>query len=156
WGTILQAFGIFAMFGLLFATPQYFQAILGVDAMGSGLRLLPMIGGLVAGSIGAERIARVLTVKLTAAIGFAILTTGLALGATMSAGTGEGFIALWTAVAGAGFGLVLVTAASTALVDLPTENAGIGSAVMQAVQKAGAPLSSGLLGSVLAAGYHSR
>ena len=156
WGTILQGFGVFAMFGLLFAAPQYFQAILGANAMGSGLRLLPMIGGLVLGAVGAERIARLLTVKLTAAIGFAILTTGLALGATMSASTGEGFIALWTAVSGAGFGLVLATAASTALVDLPSENAGIGSAVMQAVQKAGAPLSAGILGSVLAAGYHSR
>ena len=46
WGTILQAFGIFAMFGLLFAAPQFFQAVLGVNAMGSGLRLLPLMGGL--------------------------------------------------------------------------------------------------------------
>ena len=46
WGTILQAFGIFAMFGLLFAAPQFFQAILGVDAMGSGIRLLPLMAGL--------------------------------------------------------------------------------------------------------------
>src|SRR6516164_5287999 len=34
WGTILQAFGVFAMFGLLFAAPQFFQATLGVSAMG--------------------------------------------------------------------------------------------------------------------------
>src|SRR5215469_9914190 len=51
WGTILQAFGIFAMFGLLFAAPQFFQAILGVSAMGSGLRLLPLMGGLALGAI---------------------------------------------------------------------------------------------------------
>jgi hypothetical protein len=59
-------------------------------------------------------------------------------------------------VTGTGFGLALATAASAALVDLPTENAGIGSAVMQAVQKAGAPLSAAILGSVLASGYHSQ
>jgi MFS transporter, DHA2 family, multidrug resistance protein len=41
WGTILQSFGIFAMFGLLFAAPQFFQAILGVDAMGSGCGCCP-------------------------------------------------------------------------------------------------------------------
>ena len=40
--------------------------------------------------------------------------------------------------------------------DLPKENAGIGSAVMQAVQKAGAPLSAAVLGSVLASAYHSQ
>src|SRR5206468_6438230 len=46
WGTILASVGIFALFGVLFTAPQYFQAILGTDAMGSGLRLLPLIGGL--------------------------------------------------------------------------------------------------------------
>jgi hypothetical protein len=38
--------GVSALFGVLFTAPQYFQAILGTDAMGSGLRLLPLIGGL--------------------------------------------------------------------------------------------------------------
>lgn len=43
WGTILAAMGIFAMFGMLFAAPQFFQAILGANATGSGLRLVPMM-----------------------------------------------------------------------------------------------------------------
>jgi DHA2 family multidrug resistance protein-like MFS transporter len=156
WGTILQAFGIFAMFGLLFAAPQFFQAVLGVSAMGSGVRLLPLMGGLALGAGLADRVVARLTAKLTAALGFALLTTGLVLGATMTTGSGNAFIATWTAVTGLGFGLALATAATTALVDLPKENAGIGSAVMQAVQKAGAPLSAAILGSVLAAGYQSR
>jgi hypothetical protein len=50
WGTILAAVGVFALFGVLFTAPQYFQAILGTDAMGSGLRLLPLIGGLAVGA----------------------------------------------------------------------------------------------------------
>jgi MFS transporter, DHA2 family, multidrug resistance protein len=32
WGTILSGMGLFAMFGLLFAAPQFFQAVLGVNA----------------------------------------------------------------------------------------------------------------------------
>ena len=36
----------FALFGVLFAMPQYFQAVIGADALGTGLRLLPVIGGL--------------------------------------------------------------------------------------------------------------
>src|SRR5215472_7421314 len=156
WGTILQTFGIFAMFGLLFAAPQFFQAVLGVNAMGSGLRLLPMMGGLALGAGLADRVAKRLTAKLTAALGFAVLTVGLVLGATMTTASGEGFIATWSAIAGLGFGLALATAASAALVDLPKENAGVGSAVMQAVQKAGAPLSAAVLGSVIASGYQSQ
>jgi len=156
WGTILQAFGIFAMFGLLFAAPQFFQAVLGMNAMGSGLRLLPLMAGLALGAGLADRLAKRLTGKLTAALGFAVLAAGLMLGTTMTAASGTAFIAAWTAVSGIGFGLALATAASAALVDLPKENAGVGSAVMQAVQKAGAPLSAAVLGSVIASGYHSQ
>src|SRR3954463_8089601 len=39
-----------ALFGVLFVTPQYFQGVLGADALGSGLRLLPLIGGLLVAS----------------------------------------------------------------------------------------------------------
>jgi MFS transporter, DHA2 family, multidrug resistance protein len=156
WGTVLQAFGIFAMFGLLFAAPQFFQAILGVSAMGSGVRLLPLMAGLALGAGLADRVAARLTTKLTAALGFTLLTCGLVLGATMTVASGNAFIAGWTAITGVGFGLALATAASTALVDLPKARAGIGSAVMQAVQKAGAPLSAAVLGSVLASAYQSR
>src|SRR6266516_3880072 len=156
WATILQAFGIFAMFGLLFAAPQFFQAILGVNAMGSGIRLLPLMAAFALGAALADQVARRVTAKLTVALGFAILTAGLALGATMTAASGDAFIATWTAISGLGFGLALATAASAALVDLPKENAGVGSAVMQAVQKAGAPLSAAVLGSVIASGYHSQ
>jgi MFS transporter, DHA2 family, multidrug resistance protein len=156
WGTILQAFGIFAMFGLLFAAPQFFQAILGVSAMGSGVRLLPLMAGLALGAGLADQVARRVTAKLTVALGFALLAAGLVLGATMTAASGDAFIATWTAISGVGFGLALATAASAALVDLPKENAGVGSAVMQSVQKAGAPLSAAVLGSVIASGYHSQ
>ena len=46
----------FALFGILFAMPQYFQDVRGLNALGSGLRLVPMIGGLVAGMLVAIRL----------------------------------------------------------------------------------------------------
>jgi EmrB/QacA subfamily drug resistance transporter len=156
WGTILQAFGIFAMFGLLFAAPQFFQAVLGVNAMGSGVRLLPLMAGLALGAPLADQVARRISAKLTAALGFTILATGLILGTATSTASSSAFIAAWTAITGLGFGLALATAASAALVDLPKERAGVGSAVMQAVQKTGAPLAAAVLGSVLSSGYESQ
>jgi MFS transporter, DHA2 family, multidrug resistance protein len=139
WGTILAGLGVFAMFGLLFAAPQFFQAVLGVNAMGSGIRLLPMIAGLAAGAGLADVAANGIGAKLTVALGFAVLAAGLLAGATMSASSGNAFIAGWTAVSGLGFGLALAAAASAALSHLPNDREGVGSAVMQAVQKAGAP-----------------
>lgn len=148
--------GVFAMFGLLFAAPQFFQAVLGVDAMGSGIRLLPMMAGLAAGAGLADITAKGIGAKLTVALGFAILTAGLVTGARTSASSGDVFIAVWTGVSGLGFGLALATAATAALSDLPEDRAGVGSAVMQAVQKAGAPLAAAILGSVLSAAYRSQ
>jgi MFS family permease len=115
-----------------------------------------MMGGLAVGAGLADQLARQIGAKLTVALGYTILAAGLVLGTTVTGGSGTAFIATWTAVAGLGFGLALATAASAALVEVPKENAGVGSAVMQAVQKAGAPLSAAVLGSVIASGYHSQ
>ncbi|HET7518413.1 MAG TPA: MFS transporter, partial [Actinomycetes bacterium] len=40
WGATLATLVSFAMFGVLFTMPQYFQAVIGADALGTGLRLL--------------------------------------------------------------------------------------------------------------------
>ena len=153
WGTILAATGVFAMFGVLFTTPQYFQAILGMDPQGSGLMLLPVIGGLVIGAGLADRVARLAGAKLTVAMGFVVLTAGLMLGATTSVTSGDGFLVTWTALAGAGMGLALATAADGALGTLSAERSGVGSALMQSVQKIGGPFGAAILGSVLNSVY---
>jgi DHA2 family multidrug resistance protein-like MFS transporter len=156
WGAILAAVGVFALFGVLFTAPQYFQAILGTDAMGSGLRLLPLIGGLAVGASVADRIAARAGAKLTVAAGFVLLATGLAVGATTSLSSGTGFLSLWTPVVGLGMGFALATASAAALGALPAERAGVGSAVIQAVNKVGAPFAAAILGSVLNATYRGR
>jgi DHA2 family multidrug resistance protein-like MFS transporter len=153
WGTILAGIGIFAMVGVLFTAPQYFQAILGTDAMGSGLRLLPLIGGVVVGAGGADRIASRVGAKLAVAGGFTVLAAALAIGAATHVTSGYPFVAAWMAAVGIGMGAALATAASAALGELSAERAGVGSAVMQTVQKIGAPFGAAILGSVLNAGY---
>ena len=153
WGVILIAVAVLAMMGMLFTMPQYFQGVVGTDAMGSGVRLLPLIGGLVAGAIPADHVARGIGGKLTVAAGFALLATGLALGATTGLRSSAAFVAMWMALAGAGMGLALATASSSALSELSAERSGMGSAVLQAVNKTGGPLGTAVLGSMLTAGY---
>jgi hypothetical protein len=57
------------------------------------------------------------------------------------------------ALAGAGLGVTLATAASAALSELTEERSGVGSAVMQALQKVGGPFGTAILGSVLSSVY---
>jgi DHA2 family multidrug resistance protein-like MFS transporter len=153
WGTIIAGLGIFAFFGLLFATPQYFQAVLGTDAMGSGVRLLPLLGGMMVGAGLADRVAARLGSKITVTAGFVILGAGLVLATATTATSGYGLAATWTAIGGLGAGLALATASSAALSAISAERAGVASALMQAVQKLGTPLAAAILGSVLNAGY---
>lgn len=153
WGTIIGGLGIFAFFGLMFASPQYFQAVLGTDAMGSGIRLLPLLGGLMVGAGGADRIAARVGAKVTVTVGFVILAGALVLATTTTATSGYGLAATWTALGGLGAGLALATASSAALAAITEDRAGVASALMQAVQKLGTPLAAAILGSVLNAGY---
>jgi predicted MFS family arabinose efflux permease len=153
WGMVLTAAGIFGMFGVLFTLPQYLQAISGLDAQGSGLRFLPVIFGMVAGAIPADRVAARIGPKLTIAAGLAIITAGMYAGAQMTTTTGDGFIAAWTFVVGLGSGVGLATAASAAMVELSADRSGVGAALLQAVVKLGPAFGATILGSVLNATY---
>lgn len=156
WGVILMAIGLLAVFGALFTMPQYFQAVLGVDPQGSGLRLLPVIAGLVAGAIGADRVAARFGAKITVGLGFLLMAGGMMVGSFTKVDSSTSFTAAWTAVVGAGMGLSLSTAASAALGEIPADRSGVASALLQAIQKLGAPFGAAILGSVLNSAYQSQ
>ena len=56
WGTVLATMVSFALFGLVFAMPQYFRSVRGLDSLGAGVRMLPMIAGLAVGLIIGQRL----------------------------------------------------------------------------------------------------
>ena len=155
WGVVLFAVLTLALVGLLFTMPQYFQAVMGTNAEGSGIRLLPVVGGLIVGLLPAAVIAKRIGAKLTVAAGFAVVAVALGLGATTTASSGEAFAALWMTIAGVGTGLTMATAASAALGELTEERAGVGSGVLQALKNTGAPLGTAILGSALTSAYVS-
>jgi MFS transporter, DHA2 family, multidrug resistance protein len=154
-GTALSTTISFLMFGVLFAVPQYFQAILGTDAMGGGVRLLPLIGGMVAGASVADRLAVRAGARATAGGGFVLLAAGLFLGATTATGSGYGLSAAWTTIAGVGLGFVMPVAMDAALGTVK-EDTGVGSAVIQAIRMFGGSFGAAVLGSVLNSGYRGR
>ncbi|WP_327112912.1 MFS transporter [Nocardia sp. NBC_01730] len=155
WGTAFSIMVNFAMFGMFFAVPQYFQAVLGVDALGSGLRLLPLIGGLLVGSRLVDRVLPKLGVRVVLTAGFALLAGSLALGALTTVDSGYGRTALWITLLGAGMGLVLPAAMGLAMGELTAERSGSGSALLQALRQAGGTIGVAVLGSVLSTRYRS-
>jgi DHA2 family multidrug resistance protein-like MFS transporter len=156
WGVILASLGGLALVGLIFTMPQYSQGVVGVDPQGAGFRLLPVIVGLVAGAVPADRLATWAGAKLTVAVGFAITGVGLLVGAMTTVDSNVGFVAVWMGVVGLGMGIGFATAASAALMNVPSDRSGVASALIQAMQKVGAPFGAAILGSVLVTGYQSQ
>jgi DHA2 family multidrug resistance protein-like MFS transporter len=168
WGTILSTLVSFALFGILFAMPLYFRDVRGLDSLGAGIRLLPIIGGMVVGMVAGTRLqspvktadgtpgAPWVGAKSLVTAGFAVMAAGLAAGAFTSITSGTGYGAAWFAVAGAGLGLAMPSAMNAALGALSAERSGSGSAVITAFRQVGATLGAAILGTVLNTAYQAR
>ncbi|MBO0844144.1 MAG: hypothetical protein J2P22_01855 [Nocardioides sp.] len=154
-GAIGATLASLSMFGLLFVTPQYFRAVLGADALGTGLRTLPMVAGLMVGMRGTMVLTRRLQARTLATAGFALTAVGLAIGATTGVDSGFLLCAVWTALVGLGFGASLFASQNQALLTLPRPRAASGSALIQALRQCGSVLGIAVLGAVLNAAYRS-
>ena len=155
WGVILAALGGMALIGMVFTLPQYSQGVLGLDPMGSGVRLLPIIAGLIVGAVPADRVAERVGARYTVAVGFVITTIGLLLGSRTALDSSTWYVVTWLVIVGFGMGVGFATAASAALRTVPAESSGVASALLQAMQKVGAPFGSAILGSVLVTVYQA-
>ncbi|MEV4642048.1 DHA2 family efflux MFS transporter permease subunit [Actinoplanes sp. NPDC049548] len=153
WGTVLATLASFGMFGLLFALPLLFQAVQGNDAFGTGLRLLPVIGGLMAGARIAGRLEPRLGAKPVVTTGMALLAAGLLTGTATGPGTGYAFIACWVTLTGIGLGFAMPPAMNAALGALSRERSGVGSGLIQAMRQVGSAIGVAVLGTVLNAAY---
>jgi MFS transporter, DHA2 family, multidrug resistance protein len=163
WGTTLSTMVQFALFGITFAMPQFFLDVRGLDSLASGIRMLPLIGGLALGLGIGQRLqsprsggrGALASAKSLVAAGFAVMAVALAFGTQTHAGSGTGFVSAWFAAAGVGLGLALPTAMNAALGALTPERSGSGSALMTAMRQVGATIGVAVLGTVLNSVYQS-
>jgi MFS transporter, DHA2 family, multidrug resistance protein len=166
WGTTLSTMISFALFGLTFAMPQFFLDVKGLDSMASGIRMLPLIGGLAVGLGVGQRLQSprsrggltkppLVGVRPIGAGGFAIMAAALAVGTATSAASGTGFTSAWFGVTGFGLGMAMPTMLNAALSALSPERSGSGSALMTAARQVGATIGVAVLGTVLSSVYRA-
>jgi MFS transporter, DHA2 family, multidrug resistance protein len=169
WGTALATMISFALFGLTFAMPQFFLDVRGLDSLGSGIRLLPLIGGLVVGLGIGQRLQSVRKSRdggpdkpplagprLIGSVGFGVMAAALAVGTATGPASGTGFTSAWFAVTGLGLGLAMPTMLNAALSALSPERSGSGSALMTAARQVGATIGIAVLGTALSTVYRSK
>ncbi|WP_205324133.1 MFS transporter [Glycomyces sp. YM15] len=153
WGSVIATASSMLMMGALFLVPQYLQIVEGHSAFGTGLRLLPMIGGLMVGGLGAERLAVRFGYRATVISGLILCAAGCVAAMATDPGTGFGLVAVWLGVLGAGFGMSLVPATDAVLASLPPDRAAIGSALMQTLRQTGGAIGVAVFGSIASSVY---
>jgi EmrB/QacA subfamily drug resistance transporter len=109
----------FAMFGTLAYLPQYMQIVKGVSPTLSGVRLLPLMAGLLLTSIATGRlVSRWGRYRIFPIVGTAAMTAGLYLLSRLTVATGDLLASVYMFVLGAGIGAsmqVLVIAVQNAV-----------------------------------------
>ncbi len=153
WGTVASINVSVALYAILFALPQFLQGALGDDPITAGLRLLPMMTGLlVAGGLGGL-VTRAAGTKLAVAAGLALLGGGLATLSQVHLATGYVVVAAGLALCGLGTGAAMTAAMDAVMGAAGGDEAGAGASVNSTLRQIGGALAVAVLGGVLAARY---
>jgi EmrB/QacA subfamily drug resistance transporter len=155
WGTVATIAVSVALYGILFVVPQYFQSVLGDDAITSGLRLLPMMGGLLVAGALVGQVARAFGTRLAVAAGLVMLAAGLALLSQVHVASSYALVAAGLALIGLGTGASIGAAMNAVMTAAGGDEAGIGSSVNSALRNAGGAVAVAVLGGVLSTTYTS-
>jgi len=98
----------FALFGAVTFLPSYLQVVKGATPTGSGLRMIALMGGLLATSIvTGQLVSRHGRYRVFPIIGTALMAVGLALCSTLGVDTPMWLASLFMLVLGAGIGAVM-------------------------------------------------
>jgi DNA-binding MarR family transcriptional regulator len=98
----------FSLFGAITYLPLFLQVVKGASPTGSGLQLIPLVGGLLITSIASGQvISRTGHYKPFPIAGMAVLTVGLYLLSTLDSASSVGTIFAFMFVVGLGLGMVM-------------------------------------------------
>ncbi len=142
-------FGI-AMFGALLFIPQYQQLVRGDSATKSGLMMLPLVAGMMLGSIGGGRlISKIGRYRIFPIIGSSVVIVSFFLFSHIGIDTSRVYIGLWMAMLGLGLGLIMpvMTLAVQNVVD--RSQMGTATSVVTFFRGIGSSLGAAIFGAIL-------
>jgi len=148
--------GFFALTGFTFLVTQYFQFVKDYTPLGTGVRLLPVATSIAVAALLGTKLAVRIGNKAVVASGLALFGVALFWIAAASASTHYLTIVGQMIVGGGGVGLITAPATEAIMGAVPTEKAGVGSAVNDATRLFGAALGVAVIGSIAASLYGNR
>src|ERR1700682_5799736 len=156
WATMAFVVTGFGLFGVLFILTPYIQIVLGNDAQATGIKLLPLIGGVIVGAGIGNVLAARLGGRAGISAGLALTAAALVGFSRIGAATGFARVAAALAVIGFGMGISLPTSLDVILGTLPPTQTGAGSALTRALQQIAATFGVAILGSILNNAYQAQ
>lgn len=147
------AFGIgFLMFAVALFAPIFLQVVKGVSATSSGLLLLPVMIGIMVGSIGSGRITvRIGRYKIFPVLGSVSATTGYALLSRVDASTSRTFVTVCMLLVGLGVGMVTPNVSIAVQNSVAFRDLGIATSSITFIRSIGSVFGSAVLGAVMTA-----
>jgi tRNA-Thr(GGU) m(6)t(6)A37 methyltransferase TsaA len=143
----------FGMFALMFVLTQFLQSVLGYDALGAGVRLLPLPAMLLVSAQVSVRVASRVGTRAVVTTGLAIAAAGLAAGSTLDASYGVVAVAL--AFTGAGVGCTMAPAVESLMSTLPARRAGVAAALNDTTRLSAGAVGIAVVGSLVASSYRA-
>ena len=148
-GGSFAAFALSAsIFSLLLYLVLYVQDILGYSALGTGVRLLVISGGILATSTIAGRLSSHVPVRFLIGPGLLLVGVGLLLMRGLDAGSAWTHLIPGMIIAGAGVGMVNPPLASTAVGVVQPQQAGMASGINSTFRQVGIATGIALLGTL--------
>ena len=143
----------FANGGLMLVLTQFLQFVLEYSPTETGLAFTPLaVAALLFNVLGASLVQK-LGNRAVAVIGLIVVASGFGVLTTLSTDDGFGMLAAAMVLMGAGSGLAMPAAIAALMGAVPEEHAGVGSALNDTIQQAGAALGVAIMGAVLSSTY---
>jgi EmrB/QacA subfamily drug resistance transporter len=140
-----------AMFGAIIFIPLFLQLVYGVSPTSSGLRMLPLMAGLLAASIVSGRIiSRIGRYKAFPIAGTAITAVGMFLLSRLEVGTPPWVASLYMLVVGIGIGLVMQVLVLVVQNAAPRRDVGVATSTATFFRSMGGSLGVALFGAIFA------
>jgi predicted MFS family arabinose efflux permease len=140
-----------AMFGAIIFIPLFLQLVYGVSPTSSGLRMLPLMAGLLTASVLSGRaISRMGRYKVFPVVGTAVTTVGLFLLSRLQVDTAPWLASVYMLVLGVGIGLVMQVIVLVVQNDAPPRDIGVATSTATFFRSMGGSLGVALFGAIFA------
>jgi MFS family permease len=136
--------------GLFFAVPLFLSVALGLSAIATGVRLLPLSASLLLAAAGIPKLFPKVSPRLVVQVGFVAMIAGIVIMvAALDAGAGPEIVTWPMLLAGLGIGALASQLGSVTVSSVPDEQSGDVGGIQNTVTNLGASIGTALAGAVL-------